>query len=65
MTITSAGRLALLAALTATFDALHGLGDHWAQTSRDAAGKGSHGRHLVYAADGTPAADDPGRGGRP
>jgi hypothetical protein len=57
-------RLALYAALTTTFAGLHGLGDHWIQNSRDAAGKGAHGEHLVYAADGKPVADDPGRTGR-
>ncbi|MFE2529779.1 hypothetical protein ACFXEL_36770 [Streptomyces sp. NPDC059382] len=45
--------LALTGALLATWDALHPLFDQWAQDSRDAANKGSHGHHLVYR-DGTP-----------
>lgn len=57
-------RLALFAALNTTFAALHGLGDHWVQTSRDAVGKGAHGAHLVYADNGKPVADDPGRTSR-
>lgn len=60
-TPTRGERLALYAALNTTFAGLHGLGDHWAQNSRDASGKGSHGAHLVYAADGKPVADNPGR----
>ncbi|WP_031522607.1 hypothetical protein [Streptomyces sp. NRRL F-5123] len=60
----STRRLALFAALSTTFEALHGLGDHWVQSSRDASGKGVHGEHLVYATDGTPVADGPGRDGR-
>ncbi|WNI20239.1 hypothetical protein [Actinacidiphila sp. ITFR-21] len=63
-TPTRGERLALFAALTATFEALHGLGDHWIQQSRDASGKGAHGTHLVYAADGKPVADDPWRHGK-
>lgn len=57
-------RLPLFAALSTTFAGLHGLGDHWVQNSRDAAGKGAHGEHLVYAADGKYVADNPGRTGR-
>jgi hypothetical protein len=63
-TPTRGERLTLFAGLTATFEALHGLGDHWIQQSRDAAGKGAHGTHLVYADNGTPVADHPGRDGR-
>ncbi|SHN38072.1 hypothetical protein SAMN05216499_1607 [Actinacidiphila paucisporea] len=37
---------------------------NWIQQSRDAAGKGAHGKHLVYAADGKPVADDPWRHGK-
>jgi hypothetical protein len=65
MTIpTRSERLALFAALNTTFAGLHGLGDHWVQNSRDAVGKGARGTHLVYADNGKPVADDPGRDGR-
>lgn len=57
-------RLALFAALNTTFAGLHGLGDHWVQNSRDAAGKGARGAHLVYVADGKPVTDDPWRHGK-
>jgi hypothetical protein len=63
-TPTRGERLALFAALNTTFAGLHGLGDHWVQNSRDAAGKGAHGTHLVYADNGKPVTDDPGRDGR-
>lgn len=53
--------LALVAALTAVFDALHGLGDQFAQNSHDAATKGMHGSHLVYKSDGVLVEEDPGR----
>lgn len=56
--------LALFATLLATFGELHPLCDHWVQNSRDAAGKDAHGEHLVYTADGKPAADNPDRTGR-
>ena len=45
-------RLALFGTLLATFDALHGAGDQWAQDGDDAVLKGLHGRHQVYR-DGT------------
>jgi hypothetical protein len=64
-TRTSADRLALMGCLTAVFGELHPYFDQWAQRSEDAALKGLHGDHRVYA-DGTPAGEETGgRSGRP
>jgi hypothetical protein len=58
---TPAELLGLLGGLSASFEALHGVGDQWLQTSRDAVGKGLHGSHLVYVSDGKPVTQVPGR----
>ncbi|WP_407842077.1 hypothetical protein ACE1OC_42760 (plasmid) [Streptomyces sp. DSM 116496] len=55
--------LALVAALTAVFEGVHALGDHWAQNSHDASTKGMHGSHLVYKNDGSLVTEDPWRHG--
>ncbi|MGW6877130.1 hypothetical protein ACWGHA_32895 [Streptomyces xanthophaeus] len=55
--------LALVATLTAVFDGVHGLGDHWVQNSHDASTKGMRGSHLVYKNDGSPVVEDPWRYG--
>ncbi|MFG2878856.1 hypothetical protein ACGFYU_28295 [Streptomyces sp. NPDC048337] len=55
--------LALVAALTAVFDGVHGLGDQFVQNSHDASTKGMHGSHLVYKNDGSPVTEDPWRHG--
>ncbi|MFF1847116.1 hypothetical protein ACFVW9_36250 [Streptomyces sp. NPDC058217] len=56
--------LALVAALTAVFDGVHGLGDQFVQRQHDAVTKGMHGSHLVYKNDGSPAAENPWRHGK-
>ncbi|GAA4694334.1 hypothetical protein [Streptomyces youssoufiensis] len=56
--------LALFAALTATFDGVHALGDQFVQSSHDASTKGMHGSHLVYTSDGSPVDKAPGRHGK-
>jgi hypothetical protein len=53
----TAGRLALMGALTAVFDSLHQFFDHWTQSDRDARLKGLHGDQKVWA-DGTPVGDE-------
>jgi hypothetical protein len=53
----AADRLALLGTLTAVFGELHPLFDQWGQRSEDAALKGLHGDHKVYA-DGTPVGEE-------
>ncbi|MFE7758315.1 hypothetical protein [Streptomyces sp. NPDC057429] len=56
--------LALVAALTAVFDGVHALGDHFVQNSHDASTKGMHGSHLVYKNDGSPVEESPWRHGK-
>ncbi|WP_031104707.1 hypothetical protein [Streptomyces sp. NRRL S-146] len=56
--------LALAAALTAVFDAVHPLGDQVVQNSHDATTKGMHGSHLVYRNDGSPVEENPWRTGK-
>ncbi|MFD4034770.1 hypothetical protein ACFWVP_30775 [Streptomyces sp. NPDC058637] len=56
--------LALVAALTAVFDGVHALGDHFVQSSHDASTKGMHGSHMVYKNDGSPVEESPWRYGK-
>lgn len=57
-------RLAVFAALLATFEATHGICDQLVQNSDDARNKRATGDHLVYA-DGTPVDEAPERAGEP
>lgn len=55
----TAERLALTGALTAVFDGVHPFSDWWLQRDRDAALKGLHGDHKVYA-DGVIVGEETG-----